>query len=132
MDIVQKLRESESHGKDGLMEEAAREIDRLRTALHTLAISAYEFADLPYRTRSKYVKASASEAAKQKQSAQMKLHRAELTDYYMKVLLTKRGGLKFSDITPEMVRMKRAEMITKRTALALEKAAAHQIENVPT
>jgi hypothetical protein len=41
-----------------------------------------------------------------------------LTDYYVKRLIASWSSLSMKDITPEMVEMKRAQMILKRSGLA--------------
>ena len=134
-DIVARLHTAAKAGCDPLLIEAADEIERLRTALHNVAFKAIDAVSETaiYKVRKKYVTQAmqqAKAAAKPKQREQASKEWAEgrqnLSDRYIKQLLSKHGKVRFKDITPDVIQLKRDQLIAERLAKQLQHAAATQ------
>lgn len=132
-DIVDRLHDAAKGAPNQLLIEAADEIERLRTALHNVAFQAIDAVSetARYKKRKKYVTQAmqqAKAAAKPKQIEQAKKEWLEgkqnLSDRYIKKLLSKNGKARYRDITPEIVQIKRDQLIAERLAKQLQHAAA--------
>jgi hypothetical protein len=137
-DIVSRLQAAAE--SNPLFSEAADEIERLRTALHELAFRAIDTVSqtTPYRIRKKYAKDARSQLnanppseearskAKAKAKEQREKDKNDCTDRYIKQLLSKHGRIRYSNVTPELVSMKRDQLMSERISRQLNHAATHQ------
>jgi hypothetical protein len=133
-DIVSRLQaEAESNP---LFSEAAHEIERLRTALHELAFRAIDAVSetTPYKIRKKYAKDARSHldakppnedakaVAREKARAKRSRDRDECTDRHIKLMLCRHGKIRYRDITPELVQLKRDQLAAERLSRQLTQA----------
>jgi len=137
-DIVSRLQANAE--SNPLFSEAAHEIERLRTALHELAFRAIDAVSetTPYKIRKKYAKDArshlnappVSDEAKAKRLADERARRAkdqaELTDRHIKKILSKNGQIKYRDVTPELISLKREQIMAGKISRQLNHAATNQ------
>jgi len=132
-DIVHRLLTAAKGQSNTLLIEAADEIERLRTALHDVAFKAIDYVSETaiYKVRKKYAtkamqQAKAASAPKRReQERNVRLEgRRTLSDRYIKLLLSKNGNVRFKDITPDVIQIKRDQLIAERLAKQLQHAAA--------
>jgi len=139
-DIVARLHAAAKGASDSLPLEAADEIERLRVALYQVAFKALDEVSETaiYKVRKKYItqamqQAKAKAKAKLKQPGQASKEWADgkknLSDRYIKLLLSKHGNVRFKDITPDVIQLKRDQIIAKRLEKQLLYAAETQQRN---
>lgn len=140
-DIVLRL-EAEAE-LNPLFSEAAHEIDRLRTALHEIAFRAIDKVSetTPYKIRKKYSKDAKNqlsatppnEDARDKERAKARAKRAkdrdECTDRHIKLMLSRHGKIRYSEVTPELVQLKRDQIEAEQLSRRLNQSAINQTGN---
>ena len=134
-DIVQRL--NSEADSNPIFRDAASEIERLRTALHELAFRAIDTvsATTPFKIRKKYAKDARSQLnakpptddaiteRRAKERAKRLRDRDECTDRHIKLMLSKHGKIRFRDVTPELIQMKRDQLAAERLSRQLTQAS---------